>query len=165
MNLLFDAPLIEGLRYQENVVTAAEEADLVNRLGTIDLSPFKFQGWVGNRKTRTFGWRYDFDNSSFAPAEPIPDWLILRDCAGRLAGQPPGILSRPARTVRSRRGHRLAPRPRRLRRRRRILLGTPAVLRFRERSDAGFRRVNLSLAPRSAYLLSGEARHDWEHES
>jgi alkylated DNA repair dioxygenase AlkB len=27
----------------------------------------------------------------------------------------------------------------------------------------GFRRANLEVAPGSAYLLSGEARHEWEH--
>ena len=44
-----------------------------------------------------------------------------------------------------------------------ISLGTPATLRFRRRTGAGFKRASLHLAPRSAYLLSGEARHDWEH--
>jgi alkylated DNA repair dioxygenase AlkB len=162
---LFDAPLIEGLRYQEDVVTAAQEANLVNRLGTIDLSPFKFQGWVGNRKTRTFGWRYDFDDSSFAPAEPIPDWLhVLRDCAGKLARLSPVdfvhvLIARydPGAGIGWHRDRDVFED---------VVgfsFGTPAVLRFRQRSEAGFRRVNLDLTPRSAYLLSGEARHDWEH--
>ena len=44
-----------------------------------------------------------------------------------------------------------------------ISLGSLATLRFRQRATSGFRRANLELAPRSAYLLSGEARHDWEH--
>ena len=42
-------------------------------------------------------------------------------------------------------------------------LNTPATLRFRQRTASGFRRANLDVAPRSAYLLSGEARHEWEH--
>ena len=32
MSLLFDAPLIAGLRYQEDVLTAPQEADLIHRL-------------------------------------------------------------------------------------------------------------------------------------
>ena len=44
-----------------------------------------------------------------------------------------------------------------------ISLGTPATLRFRRRTASGFRRASFEVAPRSAYLLSGEARHDWEH--
>ena len=44
-----------------------------------------------------------------------------------------------------------------------ISLGAPTTLRFRRRSPRGFERANLDLEPRSAYLLSGEARWDWEH--
>jgi len=36
-------------------------------------------------------------------------------------------------------------------------------LRFRRRVTSGFRRADIELAQRSAYLLSGEARWDWEH--
>ena len=44
-----------------------------------------------------------------------------------------------------------------------VSLGAPAMLAFRQRSATGFRRVKLPLAPRSAYHLAGEARHQWEH--
>jgi alkylated DNA repair dioxygenase AlkB len=165
MSLLFDAPLIAGLRYQEDVLTAPQEADLIHRLGTLDLSPFKFQGWLGNRKTRTFGWRYDFDDSSFAPAEPIPAWLDgPREQAAKFAGLAADdfihvLLARydPGAGIGWHRDRDVFED---------VVgfsLGTPAVLRFRQRSEAGFRRVNIDLPPRSIYLLSGEARHEWEH--
>jgi alkylated DNA repair dioxygenase AlkB len=165
MSLLFDAPLIAGLRYQEDVLTAPQEADLTHRLGTLDLSPFKFQGWLGNRKTRTFGWRYDFDDSSFAPAEPIPAWLDgPREQAAKFAGLAADdfihvLLARydPGAGIGWHRDRDVFED---------VVgfsLGTPAVLRFRQRSEAGFRRVNIDLPPRSIYLLSGEARHEWEH--
>jgi alkylated DNA repair dioxygenase AlkB len=44
-----------------------------------------------------------------------------------------------------------------------VSLGSPATLRFRQRTAAGFRRANIDVAPRSAYLISGEARWEWEH--
>jgi DNA oxidative demethylase len=44
-----------------------------------------------------------------------------------------------------------------------ISLGSPAVLRFRQRDGSSFKRFSLPVEPRSAYLLSGEARHEWEH--
>ena len=44
-----------------------------------------------------------------------------------------------------------------------ISLGEPATMRFRRRTEAGFRRANALLAPRSIYHMSGEARRDWEH--
>ena len=78
MSLLFDTPLIGGLAYREELITAADETGLIGRLEASDLSPFRFHGWLGNRKTRTFGWRYDFDDASFTPAEIIPDWLTFR---------------------------------------------------------------------------------------
>jgi len=44
-----------------------------------------------------------------------------------------------------------------------VSLNTPATLRFRQRTATGFRRAGLAVEPRSAYLLSGAARWDWEH--
>src|SRR4051794_9780458 len=40
MSLLFDAPLIAGLKYQEQFISEAEEQTLIERLSTIDLAPF-----------------------------------------------------------------------------------------------------------------------------
>ena len=35
--------------------------------------------------------------------------------------------------------------------------------RFRRQTDAGWDRLSLNVEPRSAYLLTGPARHVWEH--
>src|SRR5205085_8653859 len=87
MSLLFDTPLIAGLRYREDLLDKAEEQMLIERLGELDLAPFRFHGWFGNRKTQSFGWRYDFDDASFTRAEPIPGWLEpLREKAASFAG-------------------------------------------------------------------------------
>ena len=90
MSLLFDTPLIDGLRYAESVLGVSEEQALLERLMPLDLAPFRFHGWLGNRKTQSFGWRYDFDDASFTPGEPIPDWLLpVRARAASFAGLPP----------------------------------------------------------------------------
>ena len=44
-----------------------------------------------------------------------------------------------------------------------VSLGSPATLRFRRRRAGGFDRVSLEVEPRSAYLLTGPARYEWEH--
>jgi alkylated DNA repair dioxygenase AlkB len=44
-----------------------------------------------------------------------------------------------------------------------VSLASPAKLRFRRRAADGFQRASLQVQPRSAYLLTGEVRHDWEH--
>jgi alkylated DNA repair dioxygenase AlkB len=165
VTLLFDTPPIAGLDYREEFVSAAESAELVRRLAEADLAPFRFHGWLGNRKTRTFGWRYDFDDSSFAPAEPIPDWLHpLRAKAAAFAGVSPEdfahvLLARydPGAGIG---WHRDRPQFEDVVG---ISLGSPAAMRFRLRTADGFRRTKVYLEPRSVYLLSGEARWDWEH--
>lgn len=165
MSLLFDAPLIAGLSYEENVIGEAEEQALFDHLVAADLSPFRFHGWLGNRKTQTFGWRYDFEDTSFAPAEPIPEWLApLRRKAAELADLEPAefvhvLLARydPGAGIGWHRDRDVFEKVVG------ISLGTPATLRFRQRTDSGFRRAKLEVMPRSAYLLRGEARHDWEH--
>ncbi|HET9354104.1 MAG TPA: alpha-ketoglutarate-dependent dioxygenase AlkB [Sphingomicrobium sp.] len=163
--MLFDAPLIPGLAYREELVEAAEEQLLIRRIEGVDLSPFKFQGWEGKRLTHTFGWRYDFDDRSFAPAEPLPDWLLpLRDKAARFGDIDPGDLVHalvtrydPAAGIG---WHRDRPQFAKVVG---VTLAGSATLRFRQRAGSGFRRAGLELAPRSAYLLSGEVREQWEH--
>lgn len=44
-----------------------------------------------------------------------------------------------------------------------ISLQTPCTFRLRRKHGTTWERVNLTAAPRSAYLLSGPARSEWEH--
>ncbi|MEI9928461.1 MAG: alpha-ketoglutarate-dependent dioxygenase AlkB [Sphingomonas sp.] len=84
---LFDTPLLPGLSYAEDAVARDEERVLIAAIDAAGLAPFRFQGWAGKRVTHGFGWRYDFDDASFAPAAPIPDWLApLRVRAADFAG-------------------------------------------------------------------------------
>ncbi|HEY0629220.1 MAG TPA: alpha-ketoglutarate-dependent dioxygenase AlkB [Sphingomicrobium sp.] len=163
--MLFDAPLVPGLAYREQLIDAQEEARLIAAIERLDLSPFKFQGWTGKRLTRTFGWRYDFDDRSFAPTEPLPDWLLpLRNEAAAFGGIEPAAFVH-ALLTRYDPGagigwHRDRPQFGKVVG---VSLGAPATLRFRRRTESGFQRASLELKPRSAYLLSGEVREQWEH--
>jgi DNA oxidative demethylase len=114
---------------------------------------------------RVSGWHYDFDDASFTPAEPIPDWLLpLRAKAAGFACLEPGELAQ-ALLIRYDPGagigwhrdravfeHVLG-----------ISLGAAATMRFRRRRTGGFDRATAFLAPRSIYHLTGEVRHRWEH--
>ena len=163
--LLFGEPLIAGLEHREEFIGGEEEAQLLDRLQSLDLAPFRFQGWVGKRRTQSFGWRYDFDDASFTPADPLPDWLLpLRDKAAVLARAAPDefvhvLLARydPGAGIG---WHRDRPVFENVVG---VSLGAPATLRFRQRTESGFRRASVQLEPRSAYLLTGEVRHQWEH--
>lgn len=162
---LFAEPLIDGLQYRDDFITPTEHDRLVTELEGLNLAPFRFHGWLGNRKTQTFGWRYDFDDASFAPAEPIPQWLQpLRAKAAAFAGFAPedfahALLARydPGAGIG---WHRDRPQFEQVVG---ISLGAPATMRFRQRTAGGFRRTTVDLEPRSAYLLSGEVRREWEH--
>ena len=162
---LFDEPLLAGLDYREEFLTRDEEGALIGQLEALDLAPFRFHGWTGNRKTQSFGWRYDFDDASFSATEPIPQSLQpLRAKAASLAEVAPddivhvlaarydpgaGIGWHKDRSV----FEKIVG----------VSLGSQAILRFRQRDGSSFKRFSLPVEPRSAYLLSGKARHEWEH--
>lgn len=162
---LFDVPLIAGLEYQPGFLSEAEHDGLIAQLSSLNLAPFQFHGWEGKRRTQSFGWRYDFNDATFMPADPFPDWLRpLRNKAAGLAKVKPedfvhALLARydPGAGIG---WHKDRPVFEQVVG---ISLGAPAVMRFRQRDGSRFRRASLELEPRSAYLLSGEVRHQWEH--
>jgi alkylated DNA repair dioxygenase AlkB len=158
-------PVLRGFSDEGEFITPEEELSLIAWIAGLPLTPFRFQGWLGKRLTATFGWRYDFDDASFGPAEPIPDWLLpLRDRAAERVGLDARALTQ-ASVNRYDPGagigwHRDRP----------VFedvvgvsLGAPATLRLRQRLHGGFRRATVRLEPRSAYRMSGEVRHGWEH--
>lgn len=157
--------LPSGLEFREEFVTAAEEAALIEHAARLDFKPFQFQGWEGKRETISFGWRYDFNEARMHAAPPIPEFLLpLRERAAKFARLPAASFEQ-ALVIRYGPGagigwHRDRP----------VFetvfglsLGSRAPLRFRRRRDRGFDRFTLDAAPRSAYLLTGEVRHEWEH--
>ena len=162
---LFDAPLLPGLAYREAFIDQAEHEALIERLMDMELAPFRFHGWTGNRRTMSFGWRYDFEDSSFTPTEPIPEWLgPLRDKAAAFAEVEPGdihhaLITRydPGAGIGWHKDRDVFDRVVG------VSLGNSDTLRFRQRTPDGFRRANLEVEPQSAYFLSGPARWQWEH--
>ncbi len=162
---LFGEAGLAGMSQAGAFVTPGEEQMLITSIDAAELSPFRFHGWVGKRLTASYGWRYDFDDASFAPAEAIPDWLLpLRAKAARFARLQPGELVQ-ALLIRYDPGagigwHRDRPVFEHVLG---ISLGAPATMRFRRRRPGGFDRASVPLASRSIYHLTGQARHGWEH--
>lgn len=162
---LFDAPVVPGLALRGDLLSAADEADLIAHIDAESLSPFKFQQWTGKRLTRSYGWSYDFESGSFAPTEPIPDWLkTVKARAAEFAGLQVDDLVQ-ALLIRYDPGagigwHKDRPVFEHVVG---ISLGNAARLRLRRRKEIGFERAKADLAPRSIYHLSGEVRHQWEH--
>ncbi|HEX8308120.1 MAG TPA: alpha-ketoglutarate-dependent dioxygenase AlkB [Allosphingosinicella sp.] len=167
LNLFEDPPpsAPSGLVYAPGFIDEREEARLADRIAALPFKPFEFHGFTGNRRTVSFGMHYAFDGSGLREAEPIPDWLgPLRARAAALAGFEPEAFVH-ALVIEYAPGagigwHRDRP-----------VFGdvvgisllAPAPLRFRRKAEERWERFTLTAEPRSAYLLRGEARHQWEH--
>ena len=154
-----------GFVQVDDFISADEEAALLKPLRQLPFQPFAFHGWFGKRETVSFGWRYDFNDSRVHAAAAIPDFLLpLRNRAAALANLRPAALEQ-ALVVRYDVGagigwHRDRPVFDQVVG---VSLLAPCVLRFRRRDGRGFKRFSFDARPRSAYLLSGEIRHEWEH--
>jgi alkylated DNA repair dioxygenase AlkB len=154
-----------GLTQVSNFVSREEEQALLAHAESLPFTPFAFQGWFGKRETVSFGWRYDFNDSRMHEAPPIPDFLLpLRERASVLAGLEAGALEQ-ALVIRYDVGagigwHRDRPVFDKVVG---VSLLSACVLRFRRRDGKKFQRFSLEAQPRSAYVLTGEIRHEWEH--
>lgn len=154
-----------GLVHVDDFISASEESGLIASARHLPFQPFAFHQWFGKRETVSFGWRYDFNDSRVHPAAAIPEFLLpLRTRAAEFAGVMAAQLEQ-ALVVRYDVGagigwHRDRPVFDKVVG---VSLLAPCVLRFRRRDGRGFRRFSLDAQPRSAYLLSGEIRHEWEH--
>ena len=162
-SLFDDRP--DGLLTRDEFITRAEEQALLTEFASLEFTPFAFQGWFGKRETVSFGWRYDFNDARVHEAPPIPEFLLpLRERAADFAGLASADFTQ-ALVIRYDAGagigwHRDRPVFDRVVG---ISLLAPCVLRFRRREGRAFRRFAVDALPRSAYLLTGEIRHEWEH--
>ncbi|HEX5264791.1 MAG TPA: alpha-ketoglutarate-dependent dioxygenase AlkB [Phenylobacterium sp.] len=165
-SLFDDAPALpEGFAYRPDILAAGEEADLAAWLATLPFEAFQFRGYEARRRVVSFGWRYDFTRSHLEQADDMPAELLpVRARAGAFAGLAPEDLQQcllneylPGAPIG---WHRDRPIFERVVG---VSLLAPCSLRLRRRAGAKFERAAVELAPRSAYLLSGEVRSAWEH--
>lgn len=157
--------LPSGFRYQRDVITPAEETDLLARIRELPFREFEFHGYTGKRRVVSFGWQYDFSAKHLRKVDDMPDFLReLRVPAARFAGLDPEALQHvlvteyaPGAGIGWHRDksvfNEIVG----------ISLLAPCVFRLRRSVGDGWERVNVTAEPRSAYLLSGAARSEWEH--
>jgi alkylated DNA repair dioxygenase AlkB len=159
------APLPPGFRYAPGLIAAAEEAALVARIEALPFREFEFHGYTGKRRVVSFGWHYDFAAERLRESDDIPAFLLaLRASAAAFAGLAPAALQHvlvteygPGAAIGWHRdkavfGEVVG-----------VSLLAPCVFRLRRQAGGRWERVNLVAEPRSAYLLSGAARTEWEH--
>jgi alkylated DNA repair dioxygenase AlkB len=165
---LFGAPppaWPEGFRYEAEIIDAASEAAVLDEVRALPFREFEFQGYTAKRRMISFGWQYDFDARTLRKADDMPEFLRdLREHAARFAGMRPTDLQHvlvmeygPGAAIGWHRdkevfGQIVG-----------ISLLSSCTFRLRRVTDSGWQRVSLTAEPRSAYLLSGEVREEWEH--
>ena len=154
-----------GLVFEPELIDEADERRLLAGVGELDFRPVVIRGRASLRTAAQFGLRYGYETRRLTPADPIPPLLLpLRERAAALAEVEPGALAQ-ALVQRYPEGatigwHRDSPPFDRI-----VgvsLLGT-ARLRFRRGSVRDWQTWSVEAPPRSAYVLAGEARTDWQH--
>jgi alkylated DNA repair dioxygenase AlkB len=157
--------LPEGFVYRPELISRAEEAVLIDRFGVLPFREFEFHGYLGKRRTVSFGLHYDFGDMKVRETDPIPEFrLPLRDRAAAFAD----IASD---TVRHALVTEYAPgAPIGWHRDRPVfgdVIGVSFVsacrFRFRRKRGSTWHRTAVTLQPRSVYLLRGAVRTEWEH--
>ena len=156
----------EGFRYQPDLLSGPEEAALLEQICPLPFREFEFiQGYQGKRRVVSFGWRYDFQERELRKADDMPAFLApLRRRAAAFAGLSPDDLQHALVTEYSEGAgigwHRDKP-----------MFGdvvgisllAPCTFRLRRKAGGKWQRYSLRAEPRSAYLLRGPSRTEWEH--
>ena len=154
-----------GFRYQTALISPQEEQNLLERFAGLPFREFQFRGYAGKRRTVSFGWEYDFSTEQVLPTKDMPDFLRpLREKAASFAGLAASDLPHALVTEyqagaaigwhkdKGVFGDVVG-----------ISLLAPCVFRLRRRTGATWERASVTAEPRSAYLLRGSARVEWEH--
>jgi alkylated DNA repair dioxygenase AlkB len=168
---LFDteeASFPPGMRFEPEWLGAAEEAMLIDAIRALDLHEARYKQYTARRRVASFGGKFDYDNNRLLPAPPIPPaFEPLRERVARWLGVEAGLFSQmlvaeyaPGTPLG---WHRDVPDFE-------SIVGVSLLgegeMRFRPypppagRSDA---TRSLVLPPRSAYVLEGPARWQWQH--
>ncbi|WP_051371204.1 alpha-ketoglutarate-dependent dioxygenase AlkB [Mesorhizobium loti] len=157
--------LPEGFAYQTDLITPQEEAELARRLEGLPFQAFDFHGHLANRRVIGFGLRYDYDRCEVVEALPIPDFLLpLRERVAAFARRPGEAFARLLiNEYRPGAGigwHRDKPHFEDVVG---VSLLAPCSFRLRRKSGDKWERRTIAVEPRSAYLMTGPSRTEWEH--
>lgn len=160
-----DQAMPEGFVYRAEVISAEEERSFAERFALLPFAPFEFHGFLGRRRVVSFGWRYDYAGRQIRSSAPLPDFLLsLRERAADVAGLAADSLQQALVTEYAPGApigwHRDKPEFQDVVA---ISFLAPCLLRFRRRLGDAWERRSLDVLPRSAYVLRGAARSEWEH--
>jgi alkylated DNA repair protein (DNA oxidative demethylase) len=157
---------LEGLQYHPDFISQDEERGLIAEIERIHFSEVRMHGIAAKRRVAHFGWLYGYESWRITPGPALPEFLLplrarvaelLKIRADALAQTlvtqyPPGAVIG---------WHRDAPMfgP--------VVVGisllTACRMRFQRGKGSARETYALPLEPRSAYVLGGPARSEWQH--
>ncbi len=155
-----------GLVYRPDFVTEDEQRQVLGVLEGMDFHTITMHGRTARRTVRHFGLDYGYESWELVPTDPLPaelEWLRAR--AAELGGVEPGELAQilvsrypPGSTIG---WHRDAPMfgPKVVG----VSFGAACRMRFQRGKGEARQVAEVTLEPRSAYVLSGAARYSWQH--
>jgi len=162
------ARLPQGLTYQREFLSTAEEEELLAAIATLALQAAQYKQFTAKRRVASFGGQYDFTHNRLEPAHGLPalfhplrekvaQWLGVAPAAFAhtlIAEYQPGVQLG---------WHRDVPQFEMVVG---VSLAGSARMRLRPypvRADKRADVIVLELEPRSAYVLTGDARWRWQH--
>ena len=157
--------LPEGFKYERDVISRDMEASLLAKLRDLPFKEFQFHGYVGKRRVVSYGWQYDFNEARLRQTEDIPAFLLpVREIAAAFASLDPGDLHHVLVTEYSA-GSAIGWHRDKAVFGDVIGLSLLSACNFRLRRKVGTRweRASIIAEPRSAYLMRGPSRTEWEH--
>ena len=127
--------LPEGFKYQPDLLSPEEEQRILELVTQLPFQDFEFQGFLAKRRVVSYAWQYDFNERTLA--------LVMEYDTGAAVGwhRDKAVF-----------GDVIG-----------LSLLSPARFRLQRKVGTTWERASLMLEPRSAYLLRGPSRTDWEH--
>jgi alkylated DNA repair dioxygenase AlkB len=163
----------KGFEYRPDFLSASEEQHLLADLAHVEFTAVEMRGAVARRRTAHYGWSYGYARRDATPGRPLPEFLLpLRVRVALWADVEAEAFTETLITEYPEGApigwHRDAPMFGDVAG---ISLGASCRMKFRpyvspkDVSQVGVRRTTheIELEPRSAYLIRGEARREFEH--
>ena len=152
----------EGFSYQPDFISIDEERELLNILKGLSFGVFEMHGVEARRKVIHYGMKYNFLSRTASKTNSPPSWLLdlKKKSEVLLKKEIPQILITHYPPGAPIGWHFDAPPFESLLG---VSLLNPCRFLLRKGEKRSWKKFEMSLEPRSAYIIQGESRWEWQH--